>query len=683
MAIGSVGVAGGAGGAIGYVLSDKEGEKKPTNIGGSFGTKEQITKQFKMYSELRPNIKNQVTHISISLAPGEHLAEEQKFEFAEKLLDKLDFQKEKVPFLVVEHHDKEYEHFHIVAGRIRDDGTVVPDWKIALRTIAATKELEKQFGLQEVEFTKSDDRRTKRGEYKLMEKTGELSVIAQAKRAIDKSLESKPTTTRFVGEMREAGFDVLPNISEATGKMNGFSFRKGEIKFKSSAIARDCSFAKLQERGLDFEQQRDKEFLIGVKNESTTKRAGETGFRESNNNIGNGVGKGAVGQFHEPQQQYAGNGRVSSEPGAIGIDVDKFGKNEKKTDAPNNENTETGAKTFEVVAQIEDFAKKLRSESEGFSKIRKIFGQGEAGNQPIEETDGNGNRSAGRQKTDGAGERQQNISEIGNTEDNGRVDHAPDRTNRGEIQNESGGLDPNGQRSAGENRQINREDKLPETIESHQIIEMDGIDGGEFSGNRDIRLRRGQVDEPDTGIDGEKSGIDGGDSTVAEAKQPIDAGKPKPDGRIEFADTTVPGGSEIQPIDTGGTGQNNNQVADYSKTLTEPNSLAEQVFSKLITAMAEQNLILPEEKQADMQTNIESWASLPAQADQSEFQIYNAENPATQISCENKTHLEAYSEFVNKIEEKGDLEDYAVEVYELGISMTISRDKELDIEIDF
>ncbi len=682
MAIASTGSSGSSAGAIGYVLSeDKSESKKPEVLAGSFGTAADIREDFEEYNKLNRRIKNQATHISISLAPGEQLAPEKKVEFAEKLLEKLDFKN--VPYLVVEHHDKEYEHFHIVAGRIREDGSTVKEWKIAERAIKATKELEKEFGLQEVEFTKSDDRRTKRGEYKLMEKTGELSVIAEAKRAIDKSLESKPTTTRFVDEMREAGFDVLPNISEATGKMNGFSFRKGEIKFKSSAIARDCSFAKLQERGLDFEQWRDKGFLIGVKNESTTKRAGETGFRESNNNIGNGVGKGAVGQFHEPQQQYAGNGRVSSEPGAIGIDVDKFGKNEKKIDAPNNENTEAGAKTFELVAQIEDFAKKLRSESEGFSKIRKIFGQGEAGNQPIEETDGNGNRSAGRQKTDGAGEQQQNISEIGNTEDNGGVDSPADRTNRSKIQNEFGGFDPNGQRVAGDYRQIKREDKLAETVESSQNVEMDGIDGGEFSSNRNIRLRRGQLDKPDTGIDGEKSGIDGGDSTVAEAKQPIDAGKPKTDGRIEFANTTVPGGSEIQPIDTSGTGQNNNQVADYSKTLTEPNSLAEQVFSKLITAMAEQNLILPEEKQADMQTNIESWASLPAQADQTEFQIYNAENPATQISCENKTHLEAYSEFVNKIEEKGDLEDYAVEVYELGISMTISPDKELDIEIDF
>lgn len=71
------------------------------------------------------SVKNQATHISVSFALGESVKTEKKIELAEKLLEKLDFKN--VPYLVVEHYDKEYEHFHIIAGRIRDDGTTVKE----------------------------------------------------------------------------------------------------------------------------------------------------------------------------------------------------------------------------------------------------------------------------------------------------------------------------------------------------------------------------------------------------------------------------------------------------------------------------------------------------------------------------------------------------------------------------
>jgi hypothetical protein len=275
MAIASVGRSGGAKGAIGYVLKT-DIEKEPIIIGGAFGTKEEITKQFDAYSALRPRVKNQVSHISVSLKPGERLDEERKLSFAEKLLEKLNFQKDRVPYLVVEHHDKDYEHFHIVAGRIREDGTVVSDSKIALRTIHATKELEKEFGLEQVEFRQNNDRRIKRGEYKLMERTGELSTIAEAKLVIDEILKDKPQIKEFVENLQNSGFQVRPNVSEKTGKMNGFSFKKEEITFKSSAIAKEYSFQNLQKNGLDYDQARDAAFLIEVKHEFTQKPGNES-----------------------------------------------------------------------------------------------------------------------------------------------------------------------------------------------------------------------------------------------------------------------------------------------------------------------------------------------------------------------------------------------------------------------
>lgn len=270
MAIAKVGSTESSAGAIAYVLSEnKEATKQPEILAGSFGTQAEIKKEFEIYNQLNSRVKNQAAHISVSFALGEKVKTEKKIEFAEKLLEKLDFKN--IPFLIVEHHDKEYEHFHIIAGRIRDDGTTVKEWKIAERAIEATKQLEKSLGLQQTEYIKSGDRRIKSNEYKQMERTSELSIMAEAKLTIDEVLKDEPSVKDFVESLQNSGFDVRPNISEKTGKMNGFSFKKGEIKFKSSAIAKNYSWQNLQKNGLKYNHERDTEFLIGVKNEFTQK----------------------------------------------------------------------------------------------------------------------------------------------------------------------------------------------------------------------------------------------------------------------------------------------------------------------------------------------------------------------------------------------------------------------------
>ena len=335
MAITKVGSTGSSAGAINYVLSEnKEATKQPEILAGSFGTMAEIKQEFEIYNKLNSRVKNQASHISVSFALGERVKTEKKIEFAEKLLEKLDFKN--VPFLVVEHYDKEYEHFHIIAGRIRDDGTTVKEWQMAERAIEATKELERELGLKQVEYKKSGDRRVKIGEYKQMERTGELSVMTEAKFVIDEVLKNQPTTEEFVVSLQNSGFDVRPNISEKTGRMNGFSFKKGELKFKSSAIAKNYSWQNLQKNGLDYKHERDTEFLIGVKNEFTEKLNVESGrYRgtETSESIVNQAEsaadrtktmarEGSRSEIAEVKNRIAGNPNLSAKPEFIEVHDD-------------------------------------------------------------------------------------------------------------------------------------------------------------------------------------------------------------------------------------------------------------------------------------------------------------------------------------------------------------------------
>ena len=337
MAIAKVGSTGSSAGAIAYVLSEnKESSKQPEILAGSFGTQSEIKKEFEIYNKLNCRVKNQASHISVSFALGERVKAEKKIEFAEKLLEKLDFKN--VPFLVVEHHDKEYEHFHIIAGRIRDDGTTVKEWKIAERAIEATKELERELGLKQVEYKKSGDRRIKVNEFRQMERTNELSVMAEAKLTIDEILTNQPTTEEFVTSLQQCGFDVRPNISEKTGRMNGFSFKKREIKFKSSSIAKNYSWKNLQKNGLNYKHERDTEFLIGVKNEFTQKLNLESGRdrgTETSESIVNQAesvadrtktmaGEGTRSEIAEVKNRIAGNPNLSANPEFIEVHDDSF-----------------------------------------------------------------------------------------------------------------------------------------------------------------------------------------------------------------------------------------------------------------------------------------------------------------------------------------------------------------------
>lgn len=98
-----------------------------------------------------------------------------------------------------------------------------------------------------------------------MERTSELSVMAEAKLTIDEILNQQPNVRDFVERLQQSGFDIRPNLSEKTGRMNGFSFKKGEITFKSSAIAKNYSWQNLQKNGLNYDHERDTEYLRGGK----------------------------------------------------------------------------------------------------------------------------------------------------------------------------------------------------------------------------------------------------------------------------------------------------------------------------------------------------------------------------------------------------------------------------------
>jgi hypothetical protein len=124
------------------------------------GTPRELACEFSVSRELRPSVGRAVYHCSLNLAEGEHLSDEQWGELAERYLVAMGFlskdeQGEPVwtdsQYVVVRHSDTEHEHVHLVASRIRLDGTVVSDSHDYRRSEAAIRQLERAYGLQAVE----------------------------------------------------------------------------------------------------------------------------------------------------------------------------------------------------------------------------------------------------------------------------------------------------------------------------------------------------------------------------------------------------------------------------------------------------------------------------------------------------------------------------------------------------
>ena len=89
-------------------------------IGNTFTTQSPTPQAFlselNTYSDLNPRVQHLVSHMSLRLAPGEHLTDEQFQAIAADYLSALGYGD--CPYFVVRHTDANSEHIHIVVSRI-------------------------------------------------------------------------------------------------------------------------------------------------------------------------------------------------------------------------------------------------------------------------------------------------------------------------------------------------------------------------------------------------------------------------------------------------------------------------------------------------------------------------------------------------------------------------------------
>nr|WP_256443078.1 MULTISPECIES: DNA-primase RepB domain-containing protein [unclassified Bradyrhizobium] len=210
-----------------------------------------------MLADQRPTVTAPVSHLMLRWTAADHPSLAEQTLMAELHATSLGYRH----WRAFSHGD----HLHIAASRINADGSVVADnwdWKRAEESVRA---LELKFGLAQIESShlldpsKRDDHRASLSAAELgAAGRGEPSVRLQLQEAVDAAISGGATFIDFVTRLRAAGVEVRPNV-QSTGRVAGLSFILDGVEMRGSTLGKAYSWGRLQERGVNYDEQRDRD----------------------------------------------------------------------------------------------------------------------------------------------------------------------------------------------------------------------------------------------------------------------------------------------------------------------------------------------------------------------------------------------------------------------------------------
>jgi hypothetical protein len=167
----------------------------------------------------------------------------------------------KSQYVMGRHTDREHEHIHIIASRIKMDATVVPDsWDYSRAEVAARK-LEKEFGLeptpcsnekvvqklQEIGIIASVSPTLRKPPTikQLKHTSGKPPVVQLIADAVDALAADKPTFTQLVSRLKEKNIIIHPKLDNQNNIL-GIAYEMDGIKIAGYQIGKGYSFPGLQ-----------------------------------------------------------------------------------------------------------------------------------------------------------------------------------------------------------------------------------------------------------------------------------------------------------------------------------------------------------------------------------------------------------------------------------------------------
>ena len=135
------------GGAVRYVTQDKKEAKILDSKGVLTTDKQSIINSFRLQSQLRPDVKVMVGHISLdfSVEDVDRMSDDFMVKIAWEYMQRMNILN--TQFIIARHYDREHPHSHIIFNRIGNNGKVISDRNDRVRSAKICRSLTEKYHL--------------------------------------------------------------------------------------------------------------------------------------------------------------------------------------------------------------------------------------------------------------------------------------------------------------------------------------------------------------------------------------------------------------------------------------------------------------------------------------------------------------------------------------------------------
>jgi len=218
------------GGLLRYLYGPgrEEAHSDPHMVGGNLALADRprlIADELRQVAAGNERVQRPVFHVSLRLPDHEQLSDEQWRQVGERFVVQMGFvdADAEAPWAIIRHDGQAGRHAHIVASRVREDGSCVDDRHDYRRAHAACRVIEAEHGLTVVVPSVDRLASVSRGERDSAQRRGVQPERARLRQAIEQARDSSDGT-RADFEARAAAGGVLLRANQAsTGRMNGYS----------------------------------------------------------------------------------------------------------------------------------------------------------------------------------------------------------------------------------------------------------------------------------------------------------------------------------------------------------------------------------------------------------------------------------------------------------------------------
>lgn len=198
-----------------------------------------MTDQFKEVRLLSRRVEKPVMHLTLRVAPGDHLDKNQLIEIGRACAK--EFGLDKNQYVTILHKDTNEQHIHIVANRVGYDGKVANDSHSYARMARLCRRLEKEYNLKEVlsprRFLSQKERLIPRHDIRKEKLRQDIGVALKGSRQYQE----------FEKKMKALGYQVIKARGIAFVDEKKVRIKGSEVNYSLQTIERILERQRIQE----------------------------------------------------------------------------------------------------------------------------------------------------------------------------------------------------------------------------------------------------------------------------------------------------------------------------------------------------------------------------------------------------------------------------------------------------